>query len=175
LEVFAEYGLTDLDTVDPTKYKSMFGTPRTFDEAWNHPDQFQRKMWRDAIRKEFSKMNQKNVFWRKIKRNHMEAGRRCVKCRWVFEIKRSGIFRARLVACGYSQIPGIDFDLVYSAVANDITFRIVLIILLVEKFKSLIYDGETAFLCGKLEKQFTWSVPREWTMRKTNAYYWKRL
>ena len=27
-------------------------------------------------------------------------GRRCVKHKWVLEVKRSGVFRARLVACG---------------------------------------------------------------------------
>jgi hypothetical protein len=87
-------------------------------------------MWRDAIGKEFTKMNEKKV-WHKIKREEMEPGRRCVKHKWVFEIKRNGRFRARLVACGYSQIPGVDFEQAYSAVANDVTFRIIIILMLV--------------------------------------------
>jgi hypothetical protein len=39
---------------------------------------------------------------------------------------RNGIFRARLVACGYSQIPGVDFQESYAPVINDVTFRILL-------------------------------------------------
>jgi hypothetical protein len=33
----------------------------------------------------------------------ISEGRICVKSKWVFKIKRNGIFRARLVAFGYSQ------------------------------------------------------------------------
>ncbi len=35
--------------------------PRTFKEAWNHPDLKQRMKWREAIEKEFAEV------WRKIK------------------------------------------------------------------------------------------------------------
>jgi hypothetical protein len=37
-------------------------------------------------------------------------------------MKRNGIFRARLVACGYSQVPGIDFNENYASVINDVSF-----------------------------------------------------
>jgi hypothetical protein len=54
----------------------------------------------------------------------MDKGRRCVKCKWVLKIKRNGVYRARLVACGYSQVPGIDFNEVpYSPVINNVTYR----------------------------------------------------
>ena len=49
-------------------------------------------------------MNNRGV-WRKIKRSDVPKGRRLVKYKWVFDIKRNGRFRARLVVCGYSQIP----------------------------------------------------------------------
>ena len=62
-----------------------------FDEAWNHPDPFQRNKWKEAIQKEFKKMNEQGV-WRKINRSEMPPGRRCVKHKWVFNIKRNGIF-----------------------------------------------------------------------------------
>ena len=109
----------DHEKIDPSKYKDVYENPRKFKDAWDHPDPWQREKWRAAINKEFRKMEDKKV-WRKIKRSEMEAGRRCVKHKWVFEIKRSGIFRARLVACGYSQIPGTDFTEVYAPVVNDI-------------------------------------------------------
>jgi Reverse transcriptase (RNA-dependent DNA polymerase) len=135
--------------VDPTKYADIYENPKTFDEAWNHPEPFQREKWREGINKEFDRMASKKV-WTKIKRSQMEKGRRCVKHKWVFLIKRSGTFRSRLVACGYSQIPGTDFDLMYSAVANDMTFRMILIAMLTWKLSSLIFDVETAFLHGDL-------------------------
>ena len=91
---------------------------------------------------------EKLVVWRKIKRSEMPSGRQCVKHKWVLEIKRNGVFLARLVACVYSQIPGIDFQDIYSPVVHDTTVRILLVKLLVEKYDSLIIDIETAFLHG---------------------------
>ena len=61
----------------------------------------------------------------------MPKGRRCVKIRWVFDIKRNGIFRARLVACGYSQVTGEDFTDIFSPVSNDVTFRLLLVAMLI--------------------------------------------
>jgi hypothetical protein len=110
-------------------------------------------------------MNEKKV-WHKIKREEMEPGRRCVKHKWVFEIKRNGRFRARLVACGYSQIPGVDFEQAYSAVANDVTFRIIIILMLVWKLSAIIFDVETAFLYGKLDRKI---YLKGWSMRKMSV------
>jgi hypothetical protein len=90
---FAEYGFTAQGPVgmDPSQYKDAFENPKGYEEAWNHPDPFQWEQWRDAINKEFEKMDSKGV-WKKIARSDMEPGRRCVKHKWVMEIKRSGRF-----------------------------------------------------------------------------------
>ena len=137
-------------SVRPEQYKDVFEAPSKFQDAWNHTDPFQRQQWRDAIKKEFDKMKNLGV-WKKIKRSKMPKGRRCVKHKWVLEIKRNGVFRARLVACGYSQVPGIDFQEVYSPVVNDITIRILLIMMMVQGYDSILVDVETAFLHGELK------------------------
>ena len=139
-----EQGQVDYSKIDPAKYKDIFDKPGSFDEAWNHPEPFQRQKWRAAIMKEFDKMESRRV-WTKVKKSEMEKGRRCVKCKWVLEIKRSGIFRARLVACGYSQVAGVDFVDIFSPVANDVSFQILLIMLIMLKLHSVIFDVETAF------------------------------
>ena len=72
-------------------------------------------------------MNKMRV-WRKIDRSFMPNGRRCVKYRLAFDIKRDGTIKTRLVACGYSQVPGINFtEVVYSPVKNDVTFHILIV------------------------------------------------
>ncbi len=53
-----------------------------------------------------------------------------------------------MVACGYSQIPGVDFSENYSQVVHDVTFRILLLVLSVFGLKAKIVDVETAFLYG---------------------------
>jgi hypothetical protein len=59
-------------------------------------------------------------------------------------VKRNGIFRARLVACGYSQIPGVDFSENYSPVVNDITFGLLIEIMIIMNLSAKIVDVETA-------------------------------
>jgi Reverse transcriptase (RNA-dependent DNA polymerase) len=56
----------------------------------------------------------------------MEPGRVYIKYMWVFDIKRDGTFRARLVASGYSQVPGVDFQELYSPVINNVVFWILI-------------------------------------------------
>ena len=168
-EVCTEYGLQtrptamreeDLEKMDPSRYKDVFDNPRTFQDAWNHPCPFQRRLWREAmILKELKKMEELRV-WKKIKRSAIPRNRRCVKHKWVLEIKRDGRFRARLVACGYSQVGGVDFTEVYSPVVNDTTFRIWLLWSLLKKKTRLVIDIHVAFLNGDLEEEIFMDCPQ---------------
>ena len=71
----------------------------------------------------------------------------------VFKIKRDGTYRARLVALGYSQIPGIDYTDNFAPVAHDVSFRIALARMRVQKLDSLVMDVDTAFLYGDIEEE----------------------
>jgi len=132
------------------KLKSML--PKTFHEAWYHPDENFRKRWRAAIMKELDSMTKRKV-WKVIKRSHMPKNRRCVKSKWVFDIKRSGTFKVRLVACGYTQVPGVDFTDSYAPVITDVSWRILIVAMLVWKLDARIIDVETAFLLGDLDEE----------------------
>ena len=149
----------DYSKVDPSRYKDIFESPTTFEEAWFHPCPFQRKMWREAITKELTKMTQMKV-WTKIKRSMMPPNRRCVKYKWVLEIKRDGRFRARLVACGYSQVGGVDFTEVFSPVVNDTSFRLWLLWSMMYRKKRVIFDIDVAFLNGDLEEEIFMDCPK---------------
>jgi hypothetical protein len=56
----------DPQHIKPEQYKDAFTNPVNFQEAYNHPESFQRNHWRVAIKKEFSKINERKV-WRKLK------------------------------------------------------------------------------------------------------------
>jgi hypothetical protein len=49
----------------PAQFEQEDVEPRNFREAWDHPNEEKRKKWREAIRKEFSDMNRRQV-WRKV-------------------------------------------------------------------------------------------------------------
>ena len=142
----------------PEFYKDVYENPDTYYDAWYHDDEFQRARWRDAIALEFRKMSD-HMVWEQVPKSSKPTDRRCVKCKWIFEIKRNGTFRARLVACGYSQVPGIDYTDSYSPVADDITFRIVLIAQILWKLTATLIDIETAFLHGELEEEIYMDCP----------------
>ena len=82
--------------------------PQTFQQAWWHPDLEAREKWCDGIKLEFNKMISMRV-WGTVGSTSISSGRRLVGCHWVFKIKRNGVYQARLVAKGFSQIPGLDF------------------------------------------------------------------
>jgi len=72
----------------------------------------------------------------------------------VFKIKRDGTFRAHLVACGYSQVPGVDYTENYVPVINDVAWHVLLIAMLVWNLNAIIIDVESAFLYGDLDELY---------------------
>jgi hypothetical protein len=63
------------------------------------------------------------------------------------------------VACGYSQIPGIDFNKRFAPVINNVSFRIMLIAKLIWNLEDSIVDVETAFLYGELQEEIYMNIP----------------
>ena len=97
----------------------------------------------------------------------MPAEKQCVKNKWVFKVKRNGIFQARFVACGYSQIPGVDFQEHFAPVVNDTLYRIMITVMMMMGLKAKIVDIETAFLHGDLEERLTWTLQKASEPQKT--------
>ena len=101
----------------------------------------------------------KRKVWERRKTNNVSSDRRLIGCKWVFKRKRNGVYRARLVALGYSQIPGIDFTDNYSPVIQDHTFRILCVLMLYNDWRAEIVDIETAYLYGELEEVIYMKLP----------------
>ena len=74
--------------------------------------------------------------------------------KWVLKIKDNGRYRARMVAKGFLQLEGIDYDLSHSPVLVDSTFRILLVYYLQMKNVIMIsVDIKKAFLESKVEEE----------------------
>jgi hypothetical protein len=101
----------------------------------------------------------KQQVWEIIKKENIPENRRIIKCKWIFKIKQNGIFRARLVACGYSQIPGIDFNESVAPVINDVSFQIMLIAKLIWNLEASVIDVETEFLHVELQWKIYMNIP----------------
>ena len=97
--------------------------------------------------------------WRKTDRKKIPSNRRLIGNKWVFKIKRDGTYRARLVALGNNQIPGVDYTDNFAPVAHDLSFRIALSRMMVEKLDSLVMDVETPFLYGEIDEEIFMKSP----------------
>ena len=60
---------------------------------------------------------------------------------------------------GYSQIPGVDYTDNFAPVSRDVSFRIVLARMMVEKLDSLVMDVETSFLYGEIYEEIFMKSP----------------
>ena len=109
--------------------------PKKFQEAWQSPVEEERNNWQTAIWKEIKSMINRGD-WRKIDKEKIPENWSLIGNKWVFKIKRDGTYRARLVALGYSQIPGIDYTDNFALVAHDVSFRTALARMMVEKLNS---------------------------------------
>ena len=97
--------------------------------------------------------------WRHWKRKDCPNDHRLVGCRWVFKVKRNGVYYARLVAKVFSKIPDVDFTDNYSPVVNDVAFRVVVARMLIENLKGKVVDIDNAFLNGDLEHKIYMKIP----------------
>ena len=91
-------------------------------------------------------------------------GANIVSCKWVFKIKRSPDgqierYKARLVARGFSQQHGVDYDETFAPVVRMETLRILLAIAAAEDLEIHQMDVVTAYLAGELEEEIYMTSP----------------
>ena len=113
------------------------------------------KEWFDACREELEALRQRKVY----SLVDRPKGRKVIKCRWVFDQKSDGRKRARLVAKGFSQVEGIDYDEIFSPVVRYETFRLVIALAALEGWHMSGLDVRKAFLYGDLDEEIYMEQP----------------
>lgn len=96
--------------------------PKTIPEARKQPDW---REWESAINSELDSLISRKVFG---PITPAPPGTHLTGYRWTFVKKRNAQgeivrYKTRLVAKGFTQIPGRDYDLTYSPVMDIITYR----------------------------------------------------
>lgn len=120
--------------------------------SWNEmkllPDDEQ-KNWIKAAEEEM-RAHDENKTWILC---DLPADKKAIDCKWVFKLKHNAEgnvyrYKARLVARGFVQKFGEDFDDTFSPVARHTTLRTLLTIAASKKMQVNHYDVKTAFLNG---------------------------
>jgi len=93
--------------------------------------------------------------------------------KWVFVRKRNENnkvvvrYKARLVAQGFTQRPGVDFNETYSPIMSGIIFRYLIALALQNRLSMQLIDVVTAYLYGSLDSEVYMKVPDGITIGKS--------
>ncbi|KAK9036766.1 hypothetical protein V6N11_021694 [Hibiscus sabdariffa] len=131
--------------------------PRTYQEAVASPDS---EKWLEAMRSEMDSMSENQV-WTLVE---PPEGIKPIGCKWVFKKKTDmdgnvQTYKGRLVAKGFRQIHGVDYDETFSLVAMFKSIRILLAVASFHDYEIWQMDVKTAFLNGKLEEDVYMTQP----------------
>ena len=105
-------------------------------------------------------MSNKGV-WKVVKRSEVPDNHHLIGNKWVFKTKKDGVHQARLVALGYSQIPGVNYTDNFAPVINDVTFQIVLTMVLVKGWEAKVINAEMTFLYKDIKEMMMIQELRE--------------
>jgi hypothetical protein len=83
----------------------------------------------------------------------------------VFDVKDDGRKRARLVAKGFSQIEGLNYDQVFSPVVRFETVRLLLAMAALENWIAYGLDVRNAYLYGELDEEIYMEQPEGFRVR----------
>ena len=141
------------------KAKEVF-EPSTYKEAMECPDA---EEWVESIDTEMKTLLANNTF-EVVDKADVPKGRRIVKSKWVFKVKKDskGNFlsrKTRLVAKGFTEIPGVDYFEVFHPVGKGITFRLLSAKAAARKLKLYHVDIKGAFLHANLQEEIYMELP----------------
>ncbi|GJZ25876.1 putative ribonuclease H-like domain-containing protein [Tanacetum coccineum] len=153
--VSAEAGMTNLDSHIPV---SPIPTTRIHKD---HPvEQIIRDIYSTPQTRRMTKSVTEHVEPKKVwTLVDLPYGQRAIGTKWVYRNKKDerGIVirnKARLVAQGYTQEEGIDYDEVFAPVARIEAIRLFLAYASFKDFGVYQMDAKSAFLYGKIEEEF---------------------
>jgi len=160
-----------------TAFTLINGEPANYREAMKSDEQ---QEWNEAIEYEMGAL-EKNGTWKLVP---PPDNRKPIGCKWTYRYKFDGNgnitkHRARLVAQGFSQQPGIDFNETHAPVARFESFRIILALAASEDWDIEQVDFKSAYLNGHLDEEIFMQQPegfevpgREtWVLRLFKALY----
>ncbi len=145
----------------PVKRLNLLAIPRTppasVEEALSGNEACQ---WKNAMDKEMESMKNKDVFVL----TPATKGMRTIKSKWVFSYKPGPVgspetFKARWVAKGFTQRPGMDYGSVFSPVIRHESIKILLTLACTRNLLMRHVDIKTAFLHGDIDRELYVSQP----------------
>ena len=146
----------------------IYGDPMTHEEAMRAPEA---DLWKEAEKSEYQSLME-NKTWILVP---MPKGNvNVVGSRWLFKTKRDGNgnivkYKARLVAQGFTQEHGIDYDETHSSVVRFTSVRLIFAIAASQDLIMHTMDVDTAFLNATLQELIYLRQPKGFVQRGPNG------
>ena len=105
--------------------------------------------WKTTMLEELEALRKHEVF----ELTDLPRDRKVIGCRWVFDIKSDSHKKARLVAQGFSQVEGLNFNELFSPVVCFESVRLIFALAALEGYYMTSVDVRTAYLYGKLDEE----------------------
>lgn len=143
--------------------------PRDYQEAMRSKDT---KLWGEGMDDEMKSL-EGNKTWRLVKR---PKDRKVIGCKWVYRLKPGipGVekprHKSRLVAKGYSQREGLDYQEVFSPVVKHVSIRLLLAITVNKDLELEQLDVKTSFLHGVIEEEIYMEQPEGYVVEGKEEY-----
>ena len=120
-----------------------------YDEAMATPD---KPYWEDEVEEEFRKMDTYKVF-QPVPKEEVPKDAKVLTSTWAMKKKANGTRRARLNARGFEQVDGVHYyeEDKSAPVVNDITARMIMVLIVMASWWSELLDVKGAFLNGRFE------------------------
>ncbi len=119
------------------------------------------KEWDCVMQKEYDSLMTNNT-WTLVP---LPVGRKLVSCKWVFKIKQGANgeverYKARLVARGFTQTYGVDYNKTFTLVTKFISIRCIFALTALKDMEIHQMDVKTAFLNGELKEEIYMEQPQ---------------
>jgi hypothetical protein len=119
--------------------------------------------WNAGMSKEYNDLAVKHLSWKTVSTDEPKAaGANILSSRWVYKKKETAaglIHKCRLTVRGFLQTPGIDYDEIFSSVAQLKSFRILVAFAAAMGLRMTHYDFDNAFVQSDLPKPAYMSHP----------------
>jgi histone deacetylase 1/2 len=129
-------------------------------EPTSYRQALQNPQWKQAMQAEMDALHANNTWTLVPRKPNMNV----VSSKWVFKVKTKSNgtldrYKARLVARGFTQLPGLDYDETFSPVVKASTIRLILTIGLSQGWTIRQLDVNNAFLHGDLQERVYLAQP----------------
>lgn len=149
------------------RHQAYLAAVMSHEELRNYREAIQKPKWQEAMAQELKALEDNETWDVALP----PKGNKVMGCKWVYKVKYKALgevekYKVRLVAKGYTQVEGEDFNETFAPVAKMTTVRCLPSIAIARDWELHQMDVSNAFLHGDLEEEVYMQAPEGYKVPK---------